>query len=107
MVTKQIHIIGAGCAGLSLAKYIKMGTHHDPFEINFYGKKTKAFEKPNYWSFWRDSSNSKFDHLVKKNGSNGKSSAMKLGLFTKLQIFPIARLIVAIGSISVVLKRLI
>ncbi len=66
MVTKQIHIIGAGCAGLSLAKYIKMGTHHDPFEINFYGKKTKAFEKPNYWSFWRNSSNSKFDHLVKK-----------------------------------------
>ena len=63
MVTKQIHIIGAGCAGLSLAKYIKMGTHHDPIEINFYGidiikemisqakkenRKTKTSNKINY-----------------------------------------------------------
>ena len=44
MVKKQIHIIGAGCAGLSLAKYLSIASEVNTYEINFYGQKSTAFE---------------------------------------------------------------
>ena len=54
MVKKEVHIIGAGCAGLSLAKYLSATNNSNEYEIKFYGQKSKAFDNPHYWSFWSD-----------------------------------------------------
>jgi lycopene beta-cyclase len=49
----NINIIGAGCAGLSLAKYIKKAK--DPknlFDLKFYGELSPALENSHFWAFW-------------------------------------------------------
>ena len=72
MVKKEVHIIGAGCAGLSLAKYLSATNNSDEYEIKFYGQKSKAFDNPHYWSFWGDQISLPVSQAIKKNGINGK-----------------------------------
>ena len=66
MVKKEIHIIGAGCAGLSLAKYLSIDSKTNTYKINFYGRKSNAFATPNYWSFWGDQVNLFVEQSIKK-----------------------------------------
>ena len=66
MVKKEVHIIGAGCSGLSLAKYLSMENYANAYQINVYGEKSKAFEKPNYWSFWSGEISPSIDQVIKK-----------------------------------------
>ena len=45
----NVDIIGAGCAGLSLAHYIKKGSDpKNPSNLNFYGELSSALENPHY-----------------------------------------------------------
>ena len=66
MVKKEVHIIGAGCAGLSLARYLSIADQSEKYKINFYGQKSKAYENPNYWSFWGDKVNLHVEQYIKK-----------------------------------------
>ena len=66
MVKKEVHIIGAGCSGLSLAKYLSLENDENTYRVNFYGEKSKAFENPNYWSFWGGEVNPSIEHVIKK-----------------------------------------
>lgn len=51
MISKpqQIHLLGAGCASLSLHHYLR----DTQVECVFYGQKTTALEKPHFWGFWK------------------------------------------------------
>ena len=66
MVKKEVHIIGAGCAGMSLAKYLSATNNSDEYEIKFYGQKSKAFDNPHYWSFWGDQVSLPVSQAIKK-----------------------------------------
>ena len=66
MVKKEVHIIGAGCAGLSLAKYLSATSNSNEYEIKFYGQKSKAFDNPHYWSFWSDQISLPVSQAIKK-----------------------------------------
>ena len=46
--TQQIHLIGAGCASLSLQHYLR----HTGIDCTFYGQKSPAFDRPHFWGFW-------------------------------------------------------
>ena len=67
----NVDIIGAGCAGLSLAHYIKKGSDpKNPSNLNFYGELSSALENPHYWGFWgmpwSDEAISKSEHKWNK-----------------------------------------
>ena len=66
MVKKEVHIIGAGCSGLSLAKYLSMKDHANTYRVNLYGEKSKAFKNPNYWSFWSEKVSPSVEQVIKK-----------------------------------------